>query len=286
MNRRPRGKGGLAAVHQVSAPIFVAVLIVSNFLNYCLQIGDKPRKEGVFVSKPPSSSKSSYEIGKKHSYGFFQNIPDTEWKKFYQQPAVSAQHYSNLTDPNYRKEDPAWWIFFNWDPYFNCPHLLKVGGLGDGPKWTCDPENVSRVAAERRKMKGSFKKDPADCLIYSVGSNGNYRFEDGLYELLAADGTICEVHIFDPGEYDRPENVEKNMHYHNWGLKSSYSDKYQPKANRGRGKYYSFPEIQKELGHQNRTVDIFKIDCEGCEWFVSDLHVACFFNSHLNEDFY
>lgn len=261
MNRKPRGKGGA-----LPAPVFLVILVLSNFLNYRLHVEDKPQREEVVITENPPSTSGSYKIANKHSYGFFQDIPDAEWREFYQKPAILAQHYSNLTDPNYRKEDPAWWIFFNWDPYFNCPHLLKVGGLGDGPKWTCDPERIAQVAAERREKIGSLQKSPADCLIYSVGSNGNYRFEDGLYELLAIDGTICEVHIFDPGDYDRPENVEKSMHYHNWGLKSSYSEEYQPKANRGRGKYLSFPEIQRELGHQDRTIDIFKIDCESCEW--------------------
>ena len=30
--------------------------------------------------------------------------------------------------------------------------------------------------------------------------------------------------------------------------------------------YLTFPQMQQKLGHENRTIDILKIDCEGCEW--------------------
>ena len=75
-------------------------------------------------------------------------------------------------------------------------------------------------------------------------------------------GDVCEVHIFDfSNNYDRPENAEKNMHFHQLGLQGTQQNRKSP-----RGEFASFPEILKRLGHENRTIDIFKIDCEGCEW--------------------
>ncbi len=34
-------------------------------------------------------------------------------------------------------------------------------------------------------------------------------------------------------------------------------------AGRG-GEYKTMPQIMKELGHEERVIDVFKIDCEGC----------------------
>jgi hypothetical protein len=57
------------------------------------------------------------------------------------------------------------------------------------------------------------------------------------------------------------ETLIYHSHYHAWGIKSSYSD---PTAS-GRD-FITLSEVQQRLGHSGRRIDIFKIDCEGCEW--------------------
>ena len=133
----------------------------------------------------------------------------------------------------------------------------------------CNVDRLRNVADLRRPGRFDMDvpaanqngDDDSGCLIYSIGSNGNYVFEGGLVDII---GPICEIHVFDPGSFERPDKWADNIVYHPWGLVSSY-DIY-PTAREG--EYYSFQEIQRLLGHENRTVDIFKIDCEGCEWYV------------------
>jgi hypothetical protein len=65
----------------------------------------------------------------------------------------------------------------NLQPDFTCPHERRVGGHGDGPKWTCD---LHRLA------------DKADRVVYSIGSEGNYEWEDSLIDEIGS--KHCEIH--------------------------------------------------------------------------------------------
>jgi Methyltransferase domain len=242
---------------------------------------------------------TSFQLAYNHSYGYFQDIPDAEWERYYRQPALQSRHYRYPQDHDrYTNNQSASWIFSNWDPYFVCPHVRKIGGLGGGPKWVCDIDRLQKQIEQRRTTNSSsnefwfpsksFNGNSVDkvakisqkntmlrCLVYSIGSNGNYIWEDALFDVL---GNDCEIHIFDPDPFDRPGMaIKKNMHFHQWGLGSSYSMEWmdhqrRPKNKKKRGQlkqnktYYSFQEIQKRLGHENSTIDLFKIDCEGCEW--------------------
>jgi hypothetical protein len=242
-----------------------------------------------------SATDSSFHLAYEQSFGFFDNIPNAEWEQHFMQRARQSEHYRYPQDHDrYSSNQSASWIFSNWDPYFTCPHTKKIGGLGGGSKWICDIDRLQKVI-ERRKIYDEFWSPPksfvtasadsilraekeiykAHCLVYSIGSNGNYFWEDALFDTL---GKNCEIHIFDLDPFNRPGMQEsKNMHFHQWGLGSSYSLDWmyrQSKPRTGRKgnaanrerTLYSFQEIRKRLGHENCTIDLFKIDCEGCEW--------------------
>jgi len=127
-------------------------------------------------------------------------------------------------------------------------------GNGDGPKWVCDIHRVKTLAKKRKA------KDPAapGCVVYSIGSRGDFSFELSVQEAVGVD--TCEIHIFDPGNYG-PE-MPKKLHavYHRWGLAK---DTHEEKDN----VFLSLSDTVKKLGHENLgMIDIFKIDCDGCEW--------------------
>lgn len=129
--------------------------------------------------------------------------------------------------------------------------------------------------------------EKAGCLVYSVGSGGKWQFEDGMYERLNG---LCEIHVFDPGNWakERSDLESRNVHFHKWGFKSSYDDKYKPVVNYG--EFFTVKDTIKKLGHEGRTIDIFKIDCEFCEWFcfrdwfVEDIRILLVETHSLPED--
>ncbi len=203
----------------------------------------------------------SYELATRESFGFWDDIDDDTWR-LHQHRARTEATYFRPHQPNADAGNVARWLLTNVDPVFTCPHLRRVGGRGDGPKWTCDPHRLVHQP---------------DCLIYSIGSKGIYFFEDGMVDLLKGhDPTSesasqwvpnCEIHVFDPDpKYGRANDTERrNIHYHAIGLKSSY-ERFSFGSFPKSYVFLSLPDIQKRLGHENRRIDVFKIDCEGCEW--------------------
>jgi hypothetical protein len=114
----------------------------------------------------------------------------------------------------------------NWDPDFPCRFDTKVG-IGDGGKWVCDP---LRIAEQSRRRMEQYKKQEgkasgnevqAGCIVYSVGSNGDFRFEVGLAALLSG---ACEIHTFDFTNYSHNVPHGKSIFFHPWGLKPSYNE--------------------------------------------------------------
>ena len=139
------------------------------------------------------------------------------------------------------QDQPHAWYLNNFEPTFTCQHESRIGGLGDGGKWVCDPHRI-----------------PKDkCLIWSIGSANIFNFENAVYKEISK---TCEIHTFDPSVGAKPSNLPNYVKFHPWGLgsKSETSSKGWTMK--------SMADILSILGHQNRTIDILKIDCEGCEW--------------------
>jgi Methyltransferase domain len=196
---------------------------------------------------------SKFTLAFNESLGFFDDIPNVDWQRYKKWSREQVDH-RHPSAPQRSYTDAAKWYGNNFYPIFHCPQAKRIGGVGDGAKWVCDPHRLVTVAQQR---KAAGEPGP-HCIIYSVGSRGNYEFEDGIINEV---GKICEIHVFDfSGDYGRPQNKAKNIHFHKWGLQASSQDRSKE------GQFYTFPEILKQLGHEDKTIDIFKIDCEGCEW--------------------
>ncbi|KAL7563646.1 hypothetical protein ACA910_013382 [Epithemia clementina (nom. ined.)] len=199
------------------------------------------------LSSTSASQKDNgdYALASNHSYGFFNDIPTKEWKRI--QTNIKAMQ-PNKCPTCAGGDAPRAWFQNNYEPEISCRHEQRIGKLGDGGKWVCDPYRIA---------------EKPDCLVYSVGSNNDFSFEE---EVFATIGSHCEIHTFDPADYSaqaaklrrqmlKLSRRKMNLHYHKWGIAGE---------NQG-DQYLTVNETVHRLGHVGRKVDIFKIDCEGCE---------------------
>ncbi len=135
---------------------------------------------------------------------------------------------------NMKKLPSSPYFLKNWEPNFHCSHARRIGMMGDGGKWVCD---LFRL------------QNHSNCLVYSAGSNGDFSFEVDMKKYLPN----CEIHTFDFGLYNCPENI---CIFHQLLLGDGKS----PNNSK------TWPMMIKELGHENRSIDVFKIDIEGGEF--------------------
>ena len=187
----------------------------------------------------------------KQSFGLFDDISEPMWNQMRDTVKITSW-YANPQNPLDKVDEETLWLANNLNPNFHCPHVERVG-KGEGVKFLCYPQRLIR---EEKK----------DCLVYSIGCAGDFNFEDAMSKKYNKE---CEIHVFDPADWTRKDDIKnRNIHYHPWGLVSTYDLKSKsvvwPKG-RGGG-FKTFQESLEILGHKDRTVDIFKIDCEGCEW--------------------
>jgi len=121
----------------------------------------------------------------------------------------------------------------HWEPEISCRFEKRLGPIGDGGKWICDPHRIAKK----------------NCLVYSIGSNNDWSFEEGIYKELE-----CEIHTFD---HTVAQVIGKPsfVNFHKIGL----------------APYKTSTENTQDLlslisNYSDRLIDILKIDCERCEF--------------------
>lgn len=170
-------------------------------------------------------------ISKYESNGWF-DIPDDQWYM------MKELHYINRCDQfSVKTKRGNEYANFNWRPTMICPLPPVRIGKHDGGKVLC-PQNLNTD----------------NCLVYSIGSAGNFRFEE---EILKWNPN-CEIHTFDPDpKYSTVVADDERIKYHSIGL-----------ASKDDGNMKKLRTVVEELGHTDRKIDVFKIDCEGCEFAI------------------
>ncbi|ORY41275.1 hypothetical protein BCR33DRAFT_852285 [Rhizoclosmatium globosum] len=112
----------------------------------------------------------------------------------------------------------------------------NVANGGDGGKWSCTE---------------FFQPAPRSCVVVSLGSRGEFDFENSILEYTNND---CTIYTFDcTGTWISPN---PNIKLYSWCLGND-------EIIEGRI-YKTWHSITKELGLTH--VDYFKIDIEGYEW--------------------
>ena len=163
----------------------------------------------------------------------------------------------NVTDYVHDEHTRKAWCIQNKEcpSTIQCEYQMRFEGSGDA-FWDVCLDN----------LYDSFEHKNNSCLVYSFGISNDFAFDLNMARIG------CEVHLFDP-TVNYQQNFGQNCYFHPYGVyggprNTSYSLKFQSKyygSIQDQNKMLRLDEIIEMLGHQNRTISILKIDCEGCE---------------------
>ncbi|KAL9189220.1 hypothetical protein ACHAXT_011710 [Thalassiosira profunda] len=130
----------------------------------------------------------------------------------------------------------------------------------------------SHRRAEKMQTKNKRDRrepDPQPCLVYSFGIAGSVEWERKMSSQLG-----CEVYAFDPTS-NFGERVAPGVKFYPIGLKGAGNDGTDVSATHSEmygaidpSKLRTLGEIVRMFGHENREIDVLRLDCEGCEWSV------------------
>ncbi|KAL3858127.1 hypothetical protein ACJMK2_012738 [Sinanodonta woodiana] len=125
-----------------------------------------------------------------------------------------------------------------------CQRVIRIGSFLDGGKEMCIDEPY---------------KPKRPCLVYSFGINWLWDFDEDIVSMFG-----CEVFAFDPGMSNETDYFIKgpNITFYKIGIWDRHM------VNEQGWHLMTLKQIRKKLGHENRIIDVLKIDIEWAEWTV------------------
>ncbi|VDI71751.1 Hypothetical predicted protein [Mytilus galloprovincialis] len=122
----------------------------------------------------------------------------------------------------------------------HCTQVIRPGILKDGGWNVCHDVKY---------------RPPVNCLVYDFGIGNDFVFDDDMTKIYG-----CEVHGFDPTMKMKSRRRSEKAWFHDVGIgEVEYT-------RRNKFKMSTFQNISKALGHENRKMDIIKMDIEKSEW--------------------
>eukprot|EP00730_Choanoeca_flexa_P001949 TRINITY_DN10852_c0_g3_i2.p1 TRINITY_DN10852_c0_g3~~TRINITY_DN10852_c0_g3_i2.p1 ORF type:complete len:336 (+),score=59.33 TRINITY_DN10852_c0_g3_i2:79-1086(+) len=131
----------------------------------------------------------------------------------------------------------------NFEPSLSCSFEERVGDIGDGGKWTCDPYRINELHTASSKT----------CAIMSIGSNDEFGFEQGVHCMF---GSRCRISTFD--HTVKKPHPPSYVNYHSIGISAEPNGNVQP--------LNKLVEIALKGLDPDAVVEILKIDVEGFEY--------------------
>jgi hypothetical protein len=142
----------------------------------------------------------------------------------------------------------------NWEPNFSCDYEERLGRIGDGGKWVCDPYKIAEAK---------------ECNVLSIGSASEFSFEKAMHKL----NPRCRIHTFDHTII--PTGVPPYVRFHAVGIGAE-----------DKGNIHTLTNILDIAGYKDKRIDILKIDCEACEFEIFPDFFKAFFHQILIEVHY
>ena len=169
----------------------------------------------------------------------------------------------------------CWENMGSFKPSEGICNLSREGGTGDGSKMLCLGGGNKRVGY------GPTVLDQSGCIIYSVGSNMNFKFEEAMHRR-----SKCEIHTFDCTVKSDAKSKSgyllshsRRFYFHHICIGDPSLVTLHNHDGTFQGSLKSLGTIMQQLGHDK--VDLLKMDIEDSEYAVFRDMFASFEDARL-----